>query len=296
MARKPEAEVVPITRFRRGAAAEVIPEISAAPPPEVEQVGTVVASKPAVDLSGRQKVWCLLSSNGGGKTTYARWMKERADEQGHEAPLLAALDPADRSLASWFDYVDQPPTRDTRGVARWLRDYLDHIEASQANAILDFGGGGEGAMSNVFAASPEVLTMKPAIVACYPLTPRVTDIFVLRDMENAGFKPEATLLLLNEGRADPTRPVGEAFEAIMRHSVFRRAVARGAQIVWMPALDSEVVEEIETKHLPFGAARDGLVPEGATFNPIGGLRRSAVGRFLALMEQRHEGNLKTWLP
>jgi hypothetical protein len=62
----------------------------------------------------------------------------------------------------------------------------------------------------------------------------------------------------------------------------------------MPALDSEVIEEIEQKQLPWAAARDGQVPEGATFYPIGGLRRSAIGRWLALMEQRHQP-VSSWL-
>jgi hypothetical protein len=62
----------------------------------------------------------------------------------------------------------------------------------------------------------------------------------------------------------------------------------------MPALDSEVIDEIEKKQLPFDMARDGHVPEGASFFPIGGLRRSAVGRFLAQMDLRHAG-VKTWL-
>lgn len=71
-------------------------------------------------------------------------------------------------------------------------------------------------------------------------------------------------------------------------------LARGAQVVSMPALDSEVIDEIEKKQLPFDMARDGQVPDGAGFFPIGGLRRSAVGRFLALMEQRHQ-TVRSWL-
>jgi len=69
-----------------------------------------------------------------------------------------------------------------------------------------------------------------------------------------------------------------------RHSVFRAAVDRGAQVVWMPALDSTVRDEVEAKRLDFGMARDGLVPEGAPFPPVGGLRRSIVTKWLAEME------------
>jgi len=114
-------------------------------------------------------------------------------------------------------------------------------------------------------------------------------------METAGFQPKATVLLLNEGRADPTVPREEAFATVTGHSGFRAAVARGAVVVWVPALESDVMQEIEAKRLDFGLARDGLVPEGATFPPIGGLRRSMVRRWLERMETAFEP-IRTWLP
>ncbi len=299
MAKKPETDVVvPMSRFRRSAS-EVVPEIGEAPPPPaVDALTRAAPAKPAVDLSNRPKVWCLLSSNGGGKTTYARWLNFRAVERGSELPLLSALDPGNRSLASWFGNVEQPPNRDTRNTARWLRDYLDFVVAEKRNAILDFGGGGETALAELLSTNPDLVqTVEESgvsLVACYPLTPRVTDIFVGKGLEDAGFQPAATLLLLNEGRADTTRPPAETFEEIIRHSAFHKMVARGAQVVWMPALDSEVIDEVEKKQLPFDMARDGVVPDGAGFFPIGGLRRSAVGRWLAMMEQRHHP-VRSWL-
>jgi hypothetical protein len=54
------------------------------------------------------------------------------------------------------------------------------------------------------------------------------------------------------------------------------------------------MDEINLKGLPFAQARDGHVPDGATFAPIGGLRRASVGRWLAMMELRHE-RVRTWL-
>ena len=297
MAKKPDDVVVPIARFRR--TAETVPEIAAAPPPPAaEATDLASATKPSVDLAGRPKIWFLLSSNGGGKTTYARWLVHHAAEVGNDPPLLAALDPGNRSLASWFSGVDQPTNRDTRNTARWLRDYLDFVTAEKRSAILDFGGGGETALAVLLAEAPDlhvaVEKSGSAIVACYPLTPRVTDIFVARGLEDAGFQPAATILLMNEGRSDTTRPAAETFADITHHSAFRKMVTRGAQVVWLPALDSEVIEELEKKQLPFDMARDGQVPKDATFFPIGGLRRSAVGRFLAQTEQRHE-RVRTWL-
>jgi hypothetical protein len=297
MAKKPdESVVVPIARFRRHSD-EAVPEIGAAPPPPSYESVQLAAPGPAVDLSDKPKVWCLLSSNGGGKTTFARWLIHRVDEGGRERPLLAALDPGDRSLAGWFQDVEQPPR--SGSTARWLRDYLDALLAARTSAVLDFGGGGETALAELLQTEPGLhAIMEQAgvpLVACYPLTPRVTDIFVASGLEAAGFQPAATLLVLNEGRSDTTRSAEESFADITRHSAFRKMLARGAQVVWLPALDSEVIAEIERKRLKFGMARDGQVPEGATFYPIGGLRRSAVGRFLAQSEQRLD-RVKTWLP
>ena len=129
------------------------------------------------------------------------------------------------------------------------------------------------------------------LVACYVLTPRVDDLNIIKTMEAAGFQPSATVM----GRADPSAPPEEAFAAVTRHSIFRQVVARGAAAVWMPALESDVMQEIEVKRLDFGMARDGQVPAGAAFYPIGGLRRSSVGRWLARMEQAFSP-VSGWLP
>jgi hypothetical protein len=89
------------------------------------------------------------------------------------------------------------------------------------------------------------------MVACYPMTPRIDDIFVAAGLDAAGFKPPATMLLLNEGRADPGPPPDEVFDPVIRHSAFRAIVARGAQVVWMPALKSEVIGSEVARKSPF---------------------------------------------
>ena len=85
---------------------------------------------------------------------------------------------------------------------------LDFVTAEKRSAILYFGGGGE--RFAVLLAEARYLHVAvensgSAIVACYPLTPRVTDIFVARGLEDV-VQPAATMLLMNEGRADTTRP------------------------------------------------------------------------------------------
>jgi hypothetical protein len=114
-------------------------------------------------------------------------------------------------------------------------------------------------------------------------------------METAGFKPAATLIVLNEGKVDSNSDPQEAFAGILRHSAYQSAVERGAITLWMPALDPEVMGELELKLLHFTAARDGQLPEGATFAPVGGLRRSKVRRWLEAMESAH-APIHSWLP
>jgi len=300
MTRTPaEAVITPL--FRHGAALEGVPEIPILAPPR-NPLPAAAAAVTGADLSGLAKLWFLAGPGGAGKTVMARWLFWRMTVQGRGA-ALAALDPTNRSLASWFTGVEQPPANGSAQTARWLRQFLEYLMPGPDGvpaqpAILDFGGG-DTALERVVESAPDLDgTLKDAgfgVVACYPLTPRVDDLTLVSALESAGFQPAATVLLLNEGRADPAVPRDEAFATVTRHSVFRAAVARGAAVVWMPALESDVMREIEAKRLDFGMARDGQVPEGAAFHPVGGLRRGMVRRWLEHMETAF-APVGGWLP
>lgn len=165
------------------------------------------------------------------------------------------------------------------------------------SALLDFGGG-DTALSRLievapdFASAMEEAGVEP--IACYMLSPRPDELALLEAFEEAGFKPRATAIVLNEGRVDSTLSRDEAFARVLRHRVYRSAIARGAVQLWMPRLEPEVSHEIEGKRLQFGHARDGIVPEGATFRPIGGFERSMVRRWLERMDQEFEP-VQSWL-
>lgn len=294
MSKKPDV-VVPLRR--RQSMLDGVPEVSM---PITTADGAQVRPVPAgptLDLSDRPKVWFVIGPGGAGKTTYAKWLVWRMMERGGAA-FLAALDPTNRSLGAWFNDVEQPPSRDSAQTARWLRETLEGLMTEVSPAVLDFGGGDVALQRTVEVAPNLTGTMEAAglaVVAAYLLTPRIDDLAVLQTLEVASFQPAATLLLLNEGRADPTQVPSEAFAAITRHSIFRKAVERGARPLWLPSLESDVMAEIEAKRLHYDMARDGKVPDGATFPPIGGLRRSMVGRWLQRMEDAH-AEVSTWLP
>lgn len=294
------AQVVPLFRHFLEDVPEV--ELGDSLDRESEPESPFTTASVPVDMTGKSPVWFLIGPGGAGKTLEARWLNWRLSEHGRAASLVA-LDPANRSLTSWFDNVLQPPSRDGTHIARWLVALLDTMmkpDQPIRTALFDFGGG-DVALGRAVQSAPAMLSeMEKAglgVVACYALTPRIDDLGPLAAMEKSGFQPPATVLLLNQGRADPTLPRSESFAAITRHSVFRNAVARGAQVVWMPALESDVMAEIDAKRLDFTSARDGLVPEGARFSPLGGLRRSMVGRWLERMEQAHAPlTERHWLP
>jgi len=257
-----------------------------------------VSSAPAVaDLTGKPKALFLVGLGGTGKTMLARWLGWRMAEQGRSA-LIAALDPQNRTLADWFAGVAEPETSDMHHTARWTRDVLDHMTAEKISGLLDFGGGDVSLLKLVDMA-PDLASRMVADgvepVACYCLGPRIDDLTPLQSLREAGFRPRSTLLILNEGRVDSTLSREEAFARVMRHSDLLGAVGEGAVTIWMPRLEPDVAARIEGKRLTFGMARDGLVPEGATFDPIGGFERSMVRRWLERMDQEF-APVASWLP
>lgn len=295
MAPKLKAEIVP---FRRRVGLEDEPEISLASASVANAPAVLEALAPtALDLTGQAKAWFLVGPNGSGKTALARWMGWNL-ATNDRVVSMAALDPQNRSLATWFANVMQPETNDGVQTARWLSDYLDYLMEQKTSAILDFGGG-DTALAKMVHEVPDLAATMTAAgvapVACYMIGPRVEDLASLDALETAGFQPPATAIVLNEGRVDSTLSRDEAFARVFRHSAFTRVVDRGAVVLWMPRLEPEVAAEIEGKRLTFGQARDGQVPAGAKFGPIGGFKRSMVRRWLENMQ--HEfGPVASWMP
>ncbi|WP_426960331.1 hypothetical protein [Muricoccus radiodurans] len=287
--------VVPL--FRRPAPYEGEEELSVGLPPLAVPAASGV-TKAGVDLAGLPPAWFLIGAGWSGKTLLARWLGWRSAEEGRSA-VLAALDPQNRTLPGFFEGVAQPANADPVQTARWLRDLVAWLMEQKAAAILDMGGGDTSLASLVDNAPTVAADMEEAgvaPVAVYLLGPRVDDLASLETFEARGFRPKATAIILNEGRVDPGLDREEAFGRVLRHSAVKRALDRGAVQVWLPRLDPpELAQEIEAKRLSFGMARDGLVPVGKAFPPIGGLNRSAVRRWLERMEAEF-APVRGWLP
>lgn len=245
----------------------------------------------AADLGGRPPVWFLIGPNYSGKTTFARWAADRMFTAGRSA-FLGALDPLNRTLAAFFEDVEQPASADPSLTPAWLRSVVEHLMRERLPAIADMGGG-DTSLARLISDLPDLAdTMEEAgvaPVAAYFLGPRVDDLSSLATFEASGFRPRATLLVLNGARVDAGLDPAEAFAPIRRHSAVRAAVARGAAVVEMPRLDPpELALEVERKRLGFGAARDG---DGG----LGPLDRAGVRAWMDRME-RAFAPVEPWLP
>lgn len=286
--RKRAADVVPLFT-RRGVVAE---EVSVGRPLRQAKAPAAPTAPQALDLSGRQKALFAIGAGNTGKTTFLRWMIER----GETTAAIAALDPENRELKDYFPGIQEPPSHDPAGVRSWLERFLEFVMENQASAALDFGGG-DTSLAQLVADTPDLASaMEDAgvsPVAVYLLSPRLTDLSALAAMEQSGFQPKATALVLNEGRADPTMARDEAFDRTMRHGVFKAAIDRGAVQLWMPRLIP--AKEVEDRRVTFAQARDATIPEGRKVTPLGPFDRARVRQWLARMEEEF-APIASWLP
>ena len=251
---------------------------------------------PIPDFSGLAKVWELIGPGGAGKTVLARWLGGGLVERGmDDQAILAALDPANRTLTHFFDAVQQPPSSDPVQTTAWLRELLGFIAKQRASAVLDYGGNNVSKVRLVEAAPTIADSMEQdgvALVAAYVLTPRVDDLAPLVTFEARGFRPRATALVLNLGRAETPA----AFDALRRQPAYRAALDRGAVELWMPALEPQSLAlQVEQQRLQFHQARDGDVPAGRRASSISALERVMIREWLQRMDEEFAA-VGTWLP
>src|SRR6202790_4367541 len=207
-----------------------------------------------LDLTGKSKVWFIIGRGKTGKTTLLRFAAEEA-AAAERRVLLVDLDRANATLASYFQGVQRPPAGDEAGATAWLEKLLTFIMTEKAAALIDLGGR-RTTLRRLVAEVPDVVATLEAAgvaaVAIYMLGPQPDDLVPLASLEAAGFQPAATLLVLNEGLIETPVSREEAFARVLRHSAFKAAAGRGAEVVWMPRLLP--AGEIEARRVLFGQA------------------------------------------
>jgi hypothetical protein len=269
--------------------------ISGLPPTTASFVRTSRPDTPIADLTRLAKVWMLIGPGASGKTVLARWLGgELYVHDKLDRTLLAALDPANRTLADFFSAVMQPPTSNPAETVSWLQNLLEFLTKHRGNAVLDFGGG-DVSLAQLVAKMPMLAEAMEeqgiGLIATYMLTPRVDDLASLVTFEQTGFRPRATALILNLAKADTPA----AFDAIRRQPAYKAAMARGAVELWMPALSQGVSLRIERARVQFHEAREGLAPESRKPASISLLERVEVREFLERMAAEFQP-IEGWMP
>ena len=248
-----------------------------------------------VNLSGKPKIILLAGRGKTGKTTAIRWMAEQA-LANQRSLLMGDLDPTNASFSTYFQGVHRPADADSPAIMlKWLEQFVSHAIRHRQTAVVDLGGG-DTTLRRLVDELPELAQMAveegSALVMFYHVGPQVDDLSPMATMEERGFQPEATAIVMNEAGVDPGLTREQAFARIHKHRVFREALGRGAVPVWMPRL--LVADAIEARRLHFLPTRDGATgPDGKP--ALGAFDRARLRSWLNAMEAQFAG-VRTWLP
>lgn len=249
-----------------------------------------------INLTGKPKVNLAIGQGGVGKTTLLRWVAERALSRDGGDPLaLATVDPVNRELSHYFPEAMAPKTQDPAQITAWLERMLTWLMTEKKSAAIDFGGG-DISLSRLVTEVPNLQAMMEEAgvqpVCLYPMSPRETDVTPLAIMQQAGFRPNATSLILNLGRADPTRDPEQEFRQLRRQPAYRAAIDAGAVEIWMPRLYS--AKAIEDRRISFQQGISGRMPEGRSGPGLGPFDRSRTHHWLRAMEEAF-APIASWL-
>jgi hypothetical protein len=232
-------------------------------------------------LDGKRKVLFVVGAGNTGKTVFLRW----ACQDPRTPWALLTVDTINRELVHYFPNVATPPAG--ASTQDWLGRALEAFLKDQTHsAAIDFGAG-DTALAGLAQELPDLPRIMEAAdlhpVLLVFLSPRVTDLSALKALDDAGFQPKATALVLNLGRADGM----DAYRPVASHSVFKAAQGRRAATIYMPRLFG-AGPAIEQRRISFAAA-------SADDGPLSVLDRSRVHHWLKQMDAAFEP-IRSWLP
>lgn len=251
---------------------------------------------PAMDLSGKTKVIMPVARGNCGKTLVCRLIGESGVDAGR-APILAACDVGNRTLAKYFEGTKQPKSTDPAVVQNFVINAIQYASKTETNAIIDLGAGGESILIGIdkrigllnffeeMNAVPVVLTI---------IATGIDDVSSMANLLKHNLLPPATAILFNEGLMGPGSTRQNFFGPIRRHPSMIEAVRRGAVQLALPAMDRQVMGKIERKRLLFGDAAAGRSGQATGAEPLGVGERFVTKQWLdrVLRELAH---IQSWL-
>lgn len=252
-------------------------------------VDDVIPQK-GMDLSGRPKIIFVIGRGKTGKTTFLRWMAEKALDAGR-AFLMADIDPTNASFSSYFPDVSRPSGYDPVEVRAWLVRFIGYAVEQKNTAIIDLGGG-DTALRSLLTEMPTIFAEIEAAglvpVALYMCGPQPDDLAPIVTLSSHGFAPEARAIIFNEGLAEAGLPREQSFAEVARHPLVKREIQDGALVLWMPRLFAAAA--VENRRSSFADARDGKTEFGLNM-----FDRTRVRTWLEAMDRRF-GGIESWTP
>jgi hypothetical protein len=273
-------------------------ELRELPPPfAADEIKRTPRTLPIPDLADFVKLWQLIGEGNTGKTLVARYLIEGLIGRDRlTQTVIAALAPGNRNLMDFAPGTLQPTSSDPAATAAWATKCLLAMRKARMGGVWDYGGG-DTSQYLMIQSQPDMVERSEqegiAVVAAYLFSPRLDDLAFLKTYERIGYRPRATALILNLGKAESP----SAFNDIRRQPEYKAALDRGAVEIWLPALPQTVALAIEKARVLFAQARDGIAPEGRKEAAISLTERFSVRSWLDAMEAEFSAVERAgWMP
>ena len=218
------------------------------------------AKVPAVVNEHRPVLFVTVGRQRVGKTTFMNVLIQALRQRGAEIAVWNADQlNTTHNLTVFHSDALQPKSSDFEDGKAWLEERIQDQMEGQYDVMLDVGGG-ETPLSRLVREVPIVQSAARQgirVVLAHVIGPDQADIDYLKHyMKDDLFAPEATLIVLNGGLVLSGRSIGGAFEGINEHPVIKEALARGAELVVMPALTC--MSKVTDRGLTFDEAAKGV--------------------------------------
>lgn len=228
-----------------------------------------------------------------GKSTVLRLLVERARNAGRDV-IVADYDTRNPTLSASFADARSPLSGDPAVIKDGLGVLLNEMAERRRSLVLDLGGG-DRALEE-FGRDLALVEFCDAVgispVAVHVVGPDLDDLRHVANIERTGhFRPERTLIVLNEALVRQGASTAGAFDALLGSPEWRALTERGAKPVVLRRLPC--MGDLAWKGLGiFDAAAGRPGVDGAPLGPVGAFM---VKQWLKAWEKEIE-EWAGWMP